>query len=35
MDYNQSHVVTSIEYFEILEGKTFNKEATKKVRHKK
>jgi len=35
MDYNQSHVVTSIEYFKILEGKTVNKEATKEVRHQK
>lgn len=35
MDYNQSHVVKSIEYFEILEGKIFNKEATKEVRHQK
>jgi hypothetical protein len=35
MDYNQSHVVTSIEYFDILQGKTLKKEAQKKVRHQK
>jgi hypothetical protein len=35
MDYNQSHLITSIEYSKILEGKTLKKEATKEVKHKK
>lgn len=31
MDYNQSHVVTSVEYSKILQGKTLKKKTTKKL----
>jgi hypothetical protein len=35
IDYNQSHVVTSDEYLQILRQKTMDKEATKVIREQR